>query len=107
MLVLYITIVLHVKKGWDKCPNNELHSMSPNGKKDRWKNEAKMRTYQKQKSSGGLLMRIWLGMTQRMLLCPSPKKGTPIHPRLKRTGLSGPLTVTGLFFVASIRTEFC
>jgi hypothetical protein len=27
-------------------------------------------------------------------LCPSPKKGTPILPRFKKTGLSGPLTVS-------------
>jgi len=29
-------------------------------------------------------------------LCPNPKKGRPIHPRFKKTGLSGSSAVTAL-----------
>src|SRR5207248_602921 len=50
--------------------------------------------YPWRRSSDVLLMPIWLGMTPRMPLCPSPKKATPIHPPLERWGLSGPSTVS-------------
>ena len=33
-------------------------------------------------------------------LCPSPKRGRPIHPRLKRAGLSGPSAVRNLMLSA-------
>jgi hypothetical protein len=32
-------------------------------------------------------------MQENIPLCSSPKQGRPIHPLLKRQGLSGPLTV--------------
>jgi len=83
---LYTTISVHVKKGWDKCPKNESTSMSPSDKKNNWRSAVRRKTYPWQRLFGGLLMPIWLGMTQHIPLCPSPKKGRPIHPPLKRRG---------------------
>ncbi len=40
-------------------------------------------------------MRIWRGMIRPTFLRrPRPKQGSPIHPRSKETGLSGPFSVT-------------
>src|SRR5260370_42193924 len=37
MLLLYTTISVLVKKGWDKCPRNGSTSMSLSGKRNSWK----------------------------------------------------------------------
>jgi hypothetical protein len=95
MLQTYVIISVHVKKGWDKCPKNESIFMSPIGKRNSCKSAVRRKIYRWQRLFDELLMLIWLGMIQRMPLCPSPTKGMPIHPRLKRMGLSGLVTVNG------------
>src|SRR5207244_3608319 len=93
VLVSYSIISVHVKQDGYTCPKNESTSMSPNGRKNSLKNEASRKVCQWQKSSDALLMPIWLGMIRRIPRCPSPRQGMPIHPRLKRTRLSGLVTV--------------
>src|SRR5436853_424748 len=73
MLQLYTTVRLHVKKGWDKCPKNEPTSISPSDKRNNWKSAVRRKIYQWRRLSDVPLMPIWLGMTQRMPRCPSPK----------------------------------
>jgi hypothetical protein len=58
-----------------------------------WNHSVKRKIFPSQSLLDVQLMHTWLGMTQRMPLCPSPKKGTTIHPPLERRGLSGPFTV--------------
>src|SRR6266516_3769874 len=50
-------------------------------------------------------MPSWLGIIQSIPLIPSPKQGTPLHPRLESVGLSGPFSVRWLFSTAIIAKE--
>jgi hypothetical protein len=84
MLELYTIIELHVKKGWDKCPKNERISISPSGKRNNWKSGVRRKIYLWQRSFDGLLMPIWLGMTQRITVRQSRTRLRGPHPIPKR-----------------------
>jgi len=90
MLLLYIIIVLNVKKGWDKCPKKESHFTSLSNKRNDLIHEARRNIYQWQRLFDGLLMPIWLGMTRRTTPVPKPlKKVGPFIPRINDGGFLG------------------
>src|SRR6266851_3885564 len=89
MLQSYTIIELHVKRGWDTCPKNEPTSISPSDKRNNWKSAVRRKTYPWQRSSGGLLMPTWLGMTQHTPHAQAPQKGGPFIPRMNDGGFLG------------------
>ncbi len=84
--VLYSILSVHIKQDWYTCPKNESTSMSPHGSKNNLKDEARRKVCLWQKSSDEFLMPIWLGMIQRIPLCPSSRQAMPLHPRLIKNG---------------------